>query len=805
MTEPGFEDLLGRAETEIRAGDTASARDFLSQATGLASNTIEAHFRLGSMLYLAQDFDAAINHFHQATILSPDVPEPWQNMGLALESLQRFDEALAAFSQAATLAPDWLDPWKSVGGALIRLERAADAIAPLEKAFELASNDSQTAFFLGNSYLATSDGENAVRVLAIAAALSPGDAETVNNYGQALEFAGDDEEAVATYARAREISPNFARPILNRARLLVKLNRGEDAVEGFRRVIALNPDEADAYVELGSYLQNNQRNEEAVEVMLKAVEIANDDPVLVNNLAVSLSSIGQFSNAKIWYDKLIELVPNRAAPLVNYATMLEMMEQSDEALIMLQEAAKIDPDYAPTYSLMVHGKLRQCQWNNLEALVTRIIEDSKREITEGHRLSALPFVLLALPVPLDIRLAASRQLAMTAQASVLRPEQQTPFDHSNIQASGKIRIGYISPDFSMHSVGMCFRSILAAHDREKFEVFGYHMALKPDDETTDFFRQSFDHFRDIRELSTMDVSRQIYDDGIQILIDLAGHTRGSRMEILALKPAPVQAHYLGYGATTGADYIDYLITDDTVMNEEAAHWCSESLAYLPQTFMPPLGLPYPARNLNRAEEGLPEDGFVFANFSAHYKIDPDIFSVWMRLLKRTPGSVLWLVSGSAKSVENLRQEASARGIDPDRLIIAKRCSHEVHLARHHLADLCLDNYFHAGGATTLEALWCDLPVLTLHGLYPNSRTGAGMLKAAGLPELVAQDLADYAKIAQDLARSPERLKELRQRLSKDKQSIPLFDSAYFVSRLETILTEMWQTFDSGRQPHTIRV
>jgi protein O-GlcNAc transferase len=805
MTEPGFEDLLGRAENDFRTGNISSAQTSLKEATGLAPDTIEAHFQLGSMFYLVQEFDAAINHFQRATTLSPDVPEPWQNMGLALESLQRFDEALAVFNEAAKLAPDWLDPWKSAGGTLIRLDRATEAIVPLERAFELAPNDSQTAFFLGNSYLATSDGENAVRVLAIAAALSPGDAETVNNYGQALEFAGDDEDAIVIYARAREIAPDFARPILNRARLLVKLNRGEEAVEGFKRVIALNPDEADAYVELGSYLQNNQRNEEAVEVMLKAIELADDDPVLVNNLAVSLSSIGQFSNAKIWYDKLIELVPNRAAPLVNYATMMEMMEQSDEALIMLQEAAKIDPDYAPTYSLLVHGKLKQCKWSNLEALVTRIIEDSKREIAEGQRLSALPFVLLALPVPLDIRLAASRQLATAARASVLGPEQQTPFDHSNIQTSGKIKIGYMSPDFRMHSVGMCFRSILAAHDREKFEVFGYHMALKPDDETTDFFRQSFDHFHDIRQLSTSDAARQIHDDGIQILVDLAGHTRGSRMEVLALKPAPVQAHYLGYGATTGADYIDYLITDDTVMDKEAAHWCSETLAFLPKTFMPPLGLPYPAHILNRADEGLPEDGFVFANFSGHYKIDPDIFSVWMRLLKRTPGSVLWLVSGSAKSVENLRQEASARGIDPDRLIIAKRCSHEVHLARHHLADLCLDNYFHAGGATTLEALWCDLPVLTLRGLYPNSRTGAGMLKAAGLPELVARDLVQYAEMAHDLARSPERLKALRQRLSQDKQSNPLFDSTYFVAHLESVLTEMWQTFESGNPPHTIRV
>ena len=805
MADQGFDELVGQVELALQNGDIPSARSFLEIATAQAPDTTLAHFQLGSLKFNLEDFNGAIHHFKQATILDPELPEPWQNMGLALEAMLRFDDAVPAFSRATELAPDWLDPWKSLGCTLARLDRSAEAIKPLETASKLAPNDSQITFFLGNSYLAVGDSKNAVKTLGTAAVLLPDDADVLNNLGQALELSGDFDRAAKAYANARILSSDHLRANRGYARVLLQLKRGAEAEVALRQIISLKPEEPEAYVELGSYLQNNQRNREAADIMLKAVNFAGDDPILVNNLAVSLASIGEYSKAKKWYDKLIQLVPDRAGPLVNYATMLEMLEQSDEALVMLQQAVRIDPSYAPTYSLLVHGKLRQCQWDNLEALVTRIIDDSKQEISEGKRLSALPFVLLALPVPLDIRLEASRQLAMTARSSVLAPTKETPFHHNPRSPSRKIRIGYISPDFRMHSVGMCFRSVVTNHDRQKFEVYGYHMATKPDDDTTTFFKESFDTFRDIRELSTADAARLIHEDGIDILVDLAGHTRGSRIEILSLKPAPVQVQYLGYGATTGAGFIDYLITDDTVMNEEASRWCSEALAFLPQTFMPPLGLPCPANTLDRQEEGLPENGFVFANFSAHYKIDPEMFSIWMRILKRTPGSVLWLISGSEKSVENLRREAKARGVDPERLIMAKRCHHETHLARHHLADLCLDNYFHAGGATTLEALACGLPVLTHMGPYPNSRTGAGMLKAAGLPELVARDLTEYGKIALALAQSPDRISALRNHLSKDKHAIPLFNSSLFVARLEQLLFGMWEKYQAGEPAATIRL
>ena len=789
----------------MESGDPVSALSSLEEATSLAPHSATAYFQLASLLFNTGRMEEAKSAFLRTAELVPDLPEPHQNLGLVLEDQGQKEEAFQAFERAAELAPDWPDPWLSMGSLLTSVGKNEEAIQPLRKAMELSPDDWRPPFFLGNALLLTADPVQANMMFERATGLPDASAEAFNNRGRSQELLAKPDEAIQSYRQARQMDPEHFRSAINLASLLSRRSGFSEAEDIYRIAIRLRPESPEGYAGLGNLLHVLHRYEEAVEVMLKAVEIQDDDPETVNHLAFSLSVLNRFPEAKIWYDRLLELQPDRAAAYVNYSTMFEMMERGDEAVLMLRQALKVDPDYSAAYPLLAHAKLRQCSWENLDSLIERVSADAHEEIAEGRPLSAQPFALLALPMPLDIRLEAARQMARAARDRVLSANEAPPYIHHPGEEKPRLRLGYISPDFRSHSVGICFQDLLKSHDRNRFEVFGYHIARKPDDDLTDFYQQEFDEFRNLRGVTPFDAAKQIHDDKVDILVDLAGHTGHSRYEILALKPAPLQVHFLGYGATTGADYIDYLVTDHSVMTPEAADYCDEALAYLPDTFMPASRYEEYNITVSRADEGLPEEGFVFANFNAHYKFDPEVFSIWMRLLRKTPGSLLWVVSGSDKSNLNLKNEAQSRGIDPDRIIISERTGHVAHLARHQLADLGLDNYFHAGGVTTIDALWAGLPVLTMRGPYPNSRTGVGIVKAAGLPELIADDKDHYSKIALEMAASPDRLRKLRDRLANRKTEVPLFDMSLFARYLEQAYSQMWSTYSDGRPPGEIRI
>ena len=359
-------------------------------------------------------------------------------------------------------------------------------------------------------------------------------------------------------------------------------------------------------------------------------------------------------------------------------------------------------------------------------------------------------------------------------------------------------------------MAVAFQGILEHHDRQSFELFGYSLTTGEGgptgaDNLTHFFRAQFDRYRELSDLPFDQAARLINDDGGDILIDLAGHTRGARLELFALEPAPVQAHYLGFQTPIGADFIPYLITDRRQAPPEIEPYYSEKLVFLPDTFMATTRPLIAETAVSRRDCGLPDEGFVFANFNSHYKFDPWIFSHWMRLLRTVPGSVIWFLQGTPTSRENLKKEAARRGIDPDRLVFAPKYAHPDHLARHKHIDLCLDNQTHGGGVTTVDALWFGVPVVTVAGDSPASRNGASILSAIGLPDLITETLDEYQSLAFDLARDPGRLGEVRTRLAANRQSAPLFDTPRLTRHLEAAYRLMWQNREAGYPPRSIEV
>jgi predicted O-linked N-acetylglucosamine transferase (SPINDLY family) len=370
---------------------------------------------------------------------------------------------------------------------------------------------------------------------------------------------------------------------------------------------------------------------------------------------------------------------------------------------------------------------------------------------------------------------------------------------------GKLKIGFLSPDFRFHSVAVAFRGVLENRDKDRYHYAAYAVTTFGQDDLTRHFSETFDSWTDITQMSYVDTTKRMVEDGVNVLIDLAGHTRGGRLEVLALRPAPVQAHWLGFSSTTGASYIDYLVTDRIQLPPEDQKYCSEKLVYLPETFMATSRPPVALESYTRADFGLPEDGFVFANFNSHYKFYPTLFATWMRLLRQIPGSVLWFMSGTPTSRTNLQREAEARGIDPARLIFSDTIPHPRHLARLPLADLALDNLHHGGGVTTTDALWAGVPVLTLYGPTPPARNGATLVSAIDAPELIAYSLDEYEKKAQAYATQPELLAAIRAKLAQNRDAAPLFHIDRLTRHFEAACDLMWQNYVDGNEPRVIEV
>jgi len=367
-------------------------------------------------------------------------------------------------------------------------------------------------------------------------------------------------------------------------------------------------------------------------------------------------------------------------------------------------------------------------------------------------------------------------------------------------------VGYLSNNFKNHPTAHLIQGMFRHHNREKFDVFCYSYGEDDKSSYREKIKTECDRFIDVRTLSHAEAAKRIYDDQVDILVDLVGYMKANRLCIPALRPAPVQARWLGMAGTTGADFFDYLITDSIVTPQDHAPFYSETLVYMPHCYqINDNTRAIPNRDLKKADLGLPEDGFIFCSFNTRYKFDPVMFSCWMTILKQVPESVLWVLGGSKTAEKNLRQEAESRGVSCDRLVFAKKLPKDDHMARLCLADLALDTRIVNGAITTSDALWSGVPVLALQGSHFASRMSSSILSAVGLTEMVTHSLHDYEALAVRLANQPDKLYMTRQRLVKNRLTAPLFDTPRFVRDLEKVFKQMWGIYFSGDSPRPIKV
>jgi predicted O-linked N-acetylglucosamine transferase (SPINDLY family) len=552
-------------------------------------------------------------------------------------------------------------------------------------------------------------------------------------------------------------------------------------------------------VERGLALRRQGDLKAAEQLLREAAGKFPRDAIAAVNLALVLLEQNQAAAGAAELERALMLDPGNSAGHYNYANLLRNSGRQAEALRHYALAAEAQPPVALARQELMFALLEVCAW-----------DEAAREAGLLRALCAAPgdsWLKAIAPLTatyLELDTTACKRVAAWHAAEAAHgavPVRQTA------EAAGeRLRIGYISPDFREHPVGHLMRAGLALHDRSRFELFAYSAGYDDHSDCRRDIAASVDRFVDIAALSDAAAANAIAGDGVQLLIDLAGHTTGGRLGVLARRPAPVQAHYLGYAATTGAAYIDYFITDAMATPPELAAAFTEQLAYVPGCFMLSGGAPAASEAMpTRASQGLPKNATVFSSFANASRITREVFGLWLDILRAVPGSVLWLRQSDPVVVNNLRAAAQQFDVDPARLVFAAHVPRKAqHMARLALADLSLDTIgWHNGHSTTNELLWAGVPVLTAPGRTFAARVGTSLVSAAGLPELVARDPRDYVEIAIRLGRERTLCDALKRKIAANRNHALFFDGRRIVEGLEAVFLEMWRQQRSGEPPRPI--
>jgi protein O-GlcNAc transferase len=663
--------------------------------------------------------------------------------------------AQGLFRQAIQLEPTFVPPYNNLANLLQAAGQIEEAIAIYEQALQLAPN------------------------LAVLHC----------NLASLWQIQGEHDRAIVGYQRAIELQPDFVVAYQNLGESLVIQNQLAAATRAFEMALELDPKSGD-YMKMGDLYQRQGLIKEAIDCFRSAVRDRPSAPAY-NNLGAALWSWGETKFSKKAYQKALALDPDYDAAHFNMGQLLEGTGELEAAQQHYEKALALQPEAINVLYHLNHLRLRLADWDDYPGRVAELIEKTERHLDRPISVGLPPMTLAAFPVPLALQAAVARHQAQTqtlAVAALKADLPQVPLD----LAPARLRIGYVSPDFRSHAVGSLIYQMFQYHQRPEFEIFAYSL-IPVEDDWTKVIRAGCDHYIEMAYQAPLAIAQRIQADGIHILIDLAGYTTNSCTAVFALQPAPIQMQYLGYPGTMGADFIQYIVADEQLIPVELAEHYSEKVLYLPQAWVAaPMGIS--DLPLSREELGLPVDGVVFCCFNGSYKIDPGVFQVWMNILRQVPGSVLWLVEGQPIVATRFRQQAMKLGVDPDRLVFATNALHAEYLARYRLADLFLDTFVYNAGATAVGALWAGLPVLTCPGENYVARMGAELCSAVGLSELICGSIADYERLAINLAHHPQQLQALRAKLNDALADSPLFQPQIFIQNLEQALRRIWQEY-----------
>lgn len=587
------------------------------------------------------------------------------------------------------------------------------------------------------------------------------------------------------------VVPTKSAAAFQQAVAIYRQGRLEDAEALCRKTLKADARHVGALHMLGVIGLRRRQPAAALEAFDRLLKLQPDNPELLNNRAMALYDVGRHDDALKSFDRALALRPRYPEALNNRAGMLYAMRRAADAAATYVRLRAITPD-PQVLSALHRARMTVCDWTDYDKTYGEIVAQLERDVPQVDAMSLTWF-------------SGSAALQRRAVEVYARRYALRPLPPVALRPADRIRVGYLSLHFHEHPMAYMHVNLFERLDRSTFEVVA--LSYGQDDKSAMRARlvKAFDRFIDIGKLNDLEAAQLIQREQIDILVDLSGFTAGNRASILGHRPAPIQVNGQGFGM--GVPFIDYVISDPVTTPDQLREaMYREKVVRLPDTWITTdTSQTIADETPSRADEGLPETGFVFCCFGTHYRITPAVFDVWMRLLAEVPRSVLWLRHDTDDSRANLVREAEARGVAAERLVFARRVALDVHLARHRLAGLFLDTYPCGVQTTASHALWAGLPLLATLGETFVSRTTASILQAAGLPELVVSSLADYEALASRLARDPERLDALRRKLSANRARASLFDGERYRRHVEQAYLQMMERQRRGEPPASFDV
>jgi predicted O-linked N-acetylglucosamine transferase (SPINDLY family) len=719
-------------------------------------------FRRAIAHHQQSQLGAAEDLYLQVLKAQPDHFDALHYLGIVKAQQGNNAEAEKRIRAALRMRPNSPDVLSSLGNVFAATARHAEALTTFNGALKLNPRDANVLLNMGNTLCGLKRYEQALEKYDLSLAVMPSNPAAHNNRGGALHELARFAEALESFDRALALAPKYGQALNGRGRVLNELGRFDEAIECCNKAIKLNPKYAEAYNNCANALHSNNRQQQALEC----------------------------------YEMAVALKPDLAPAWLGLGSMMMHSKHFDQAVVAFDKALVANPDLDYAQSSRMHAKQHTCDWSNFGTENSKLIATVRADSVVCN-----PFFLVATAVSSADQLKCNTLFVAkkypASRHAIWRGER---YDHD------KIHVTYLSSDFHNHATANLTAGLFEQHDRTRFETSA--LSFGPDDnsEMRRRIERSFDHFIDVRMQSDRDIGELVRRMQIDIAVDLKGFTLGARTGIFANRAAPLQVSYLGYPGTMAAEYYDYVLADRCVIPEDQRPYYTESVVYLPDCYqVNDAGRRIADRTPTRPEVNLPSEGFVFCSFNNSYKITPEVFDVWMRLLRRTESSVLWLLEANSLAPANLRREAEKRGVAAERLIFAPLANPEDHLVRHRLADLFLDTLPCNAHTTASDALWTGVPIVTCLGSTFAGRVAASLLNAIGLPELVTHSLPDYEALALKILGEPAFLASLKAKLAENRLSYPLFDTERSTRHIEAAYNTMWHRHQQGGSPQSFAV
>jgi len=834
--------LLGTLEAQ--SGNFDKAVIYLTKANKINSNSWEVNSNLGNAYIEINEFKKAITNYNKSIKINPINPTLFYYCGIAYSRLEQHANAMINFKKALNLNPNYRIASLQLAISQVKLSKYEEAFENFKLLIDKEPNNPEIHFQYGVALVLSKNYLDAISHLENAIKLKDDFADAYLILGDALHSLDRDLEAIKNYNKSIYFNDKNYVAFYNLSLVLIGCKKHEDALSNLENVLNLNPKFDQAYNALGVLYINLGRLDSAYEKISKAIELNATEASYFLNRGNILSSLRRFHESLLDYDKAIELKPDYAQAycnsgyvllnnlfntesalvlfdvaiglqpdltqaLVNRAECFVRLNQFERALDDFLKALELDGESDYTLGKCLHYKMKICDWSNLNDGL--IICES---MLENNMLAAVPFETLNFFDNPHMHLR-SAELFNNHKA------RSNNYLGKIEKRSSKsiIKIGYFSADLYQHPASIWLAEQVENHNRDKFQLFAF--CLKSvQDRMRDRLEKAFDHWIDVTNLSDMEVAKLSRELEIDIAIDLNGHTGDGRPGVFAARAAPIQVSHLGFPGSTGAEYIDYMFghtpSPDENLEELAINrqFISEKIIYVPSSFTYDRQRLLSQESLCRAHYGLPETGFVFTCQNGCQKLLPEVFDAWMEILKAVPGSVLWLLKPNDTAVRNLIKEANARGVEGERLIFTARevvsidqekARVERYLASYKLADLFLDTWPYNAGTTAIDALWAGLPVLTKEGKSLVARMAAGALRGIEVPELITKTKQAYQQLAIELAHNPDRLRQLKDKLERNRLTTALFDPVGNTRHIEEGYTKIHERYLADLPPEDIYI